>query len=131
MTEQTEDGQRAEPSISERLEHIEELQAELAEEIHELIEIETHAAHGQRKPKAKRYAFKVGRNRFEVTEAVLTGRSILEIAGLTPVEKYTLRQVAHGGVLTVIGLTDEVDLRAPGIERFRAMPRTAQDGCSP
>jgi hypothetical protein len=50
------------------------------------------------------------------------------LAGKVPPEKYTLRQVEHGGVLKLIELKEEVDLRAPCIERFRAMPRTAQDG---
>lgn len=114
--------------VAERIEHIEALLEEVEEELLELIEIEEHAASGKKKPKARRYAFRVGKKRIEVAEPVITGRRILELAGLTPPEKYTLRQVEHGGVLQLIELDDEVDLRAPGIERFRAMPRTAQDG---
>jgi len=110
--------------IVERLEEIERLE----EEILELIEIEAYAATLKRKPRAKVYAFRVGKTRIEVTDPIITGRRILELAGKVPPEKYTLRQVEHGGVLKPIALNDEVDLRAPGVERFRAMPRTAQDG---
>lgn len=97
-------------------------------EILELIEIEVYAAMHKRKPRAKRYAFLVGKTRIEVEEPIITGCRILELAGKVPPEKYILRQVEHGGVLKVIELNDKVDLRAPGIERFRAMPRTAQHG---
>jgi hypothetical protein len=112
----------------EKLEEFEVLEETIEEEILELIEIEEHAATGKRKPKAKVYAFRVGKERFEVTDPIITGRRILEVAGKIPPEKYILRQVEHGGVLKVIELTDTVALRAPGVERFRAMPRTAQDG---
>ena len=114
--------------FEDRLQHIQGLVEETEEEILELLEIEAHAASGKRKPKARKYAFRVGKTRIEVQEPVITGRKILELAGKIPAEKYTLRQVEHGGVLKLIELQDEVDLRAPGIERFRAMPRTASDG---
>jgi hypothetical protein len=114
--------------IVEKLEEIERLEDAIEEEILEIIEIEAYAATLKRKPKAKLYAFRVGKVRFEVTDPIITGRCILELAGKVPPEKYTLRQVEHGGVLKLIELNDKVDLRAPGVERFRAMPRTAKDG---
>ena len=94
----------------------------------EVIEIEVYAATLKRKPKARRYAFRVGKTCIEVEDPIITGRRILELAGKVPPEKYILRQVEHGGVLKLIELNDKIDLRAPGVERFRAMPRTAQDG---
>lgn len=97
-------------------------------EILEVIEIEIYAATRKRKPKARRYAFLVGKTRIEVEDPIITGRRILELAHKVPPEKYILRQVEHGGLLKVIELNERVDLRAPCIERFRAMPRTAQDG---
>lgn len=113
--------------VVERVE-IEAVVAEDGGEILELVEIEVYAATLKRKPRAHLYAFRVGKMRIEVKDPIITGRRILELAGKVPPEKYILRQVEHGGVLKLIGLNDEVDLRAPGIERFRAMPRTAQDG---
>jgi Multiubiquitin len=97
-------------------------------EVLELIEIEVYASTRKRKPRAHRYAFLVGKQRIEVEHPIITGRRILELAHKVPPEKYILRQIEHGGVLKVIGLDEHVDLRAPCIERFRAMPRTAQDG---
>jgi hypothetical protein len=113
-----------------KLAEIELLEEAIELEILELIEIEAYAATRKRKPRAKVYAFRVGKTRIEVKEPVITGRRILELANKLPPEKYILRQVEHGGVLKVIELKDEVDLRAPGVERFRAMPRTAKDGAA-
>jgi hypothetical protein len=121
-------GAPEENALAGTVEEIEAVLEELDEVILELIEIEEHAATRKRKPKAKVYAFRVGKTRIEVTDPIITGRRILELAGKVPPDKYTLRQVEHGGVLKPIGLDQEVDLRAPCIERFRAMPRTAQDG---
>jgi hypothetical protein len=115
---QTKQEQQGEPCVEGAIE----------EEVLELIEIELYAATLKRKPKAKVYAFRVGKERFEVKQPLITGRHILELAGKNPPEKFILRQVEHGGVLKVIELNQEVDLRAPGVERFRAMPRTAKDG---
>lgn len=112
--------------VIEKIDVIEEITE--SGEILELIEIEVYAATLKRKPRAHLYAFRVGKTLIEVKDPIITGRRILELAGKTPPEKYILRQVEHGGVLKVIELDDKVDLRAPGVERFRAMPRTAQDG---
>jgi Multiubiquitin len=101
---------------------------EAVEEIIDELEIEAHAHTGRRKPRARVYLFRVGKELFRATDPVLTGRQILEIAHKLPPEKYILRQILHGGEVRVVGLDDTVDLRAPGVERFRAMPRTAQDG---
>jgi hypothetical protein len=116
-----------EEAVIEKVEITEVLEEEDGE-ILELIEIEAYAATHKRKPRAKRYAFLVGKTRIEVEDPIITGRRILELAGKVPPDKYILRQVEHGGVLKVIGLEEKVDLRGPCIERFRAMPNTAKDG---
>lgn len=97
-------------------------------EIMEIIEIELYASSGKRKPRARTYVFRVGKQRFEVKDPILTGRQILELAHKLPPENYTLRQIFHCAEPKVIGLNETVDLRAPGVERFRAMPDTAKDG---
>jgi hypothetical protein len=114
--------------VIEKVEVIETLLEEDDGEILDVIEIEVYAATRKRKPRAHLYKFRVGKTLIEVKDPIITGRRILELAGKVPPEKYTLRQVEHGGVLKLIELNEEVDLRAPCIERFRAMPRTAQDG---
>jgi hypothetical protein len=115
-------------AIIETIEEIECLEEAIEEEVFEFIEIEAYASSRKRKPKARLYVFRVGKTRIEVSEPIITGRRILELAGKIPPEKYTLRQVEHGGELKLIELEEKVDLRAPCIERFRAMPRTAKDG---
>lgn len=97
-------------------------------EMLEIVEIELYAASGKRKPRARTYVFRVGKQRIEVQEPIIMGRRILELAGKVPPENYTLRQIVHGAEPKVIALDETVDLRAPGIERFRAMPTTAKDG---
>lgn len=115
-------------NVVDRIVEIDALVVEADGVILEIVRIEEHVSLHQRKPKAHTYAFLVGKTRLEVTDPLITGRRILELAGKTPAEKYTLRQVEHAGVLKVIELNDVVDLCEPGIERFRAMPRTASDG---
>jgi hypothetical protein len=97
-------------------------------EILEIIEIELYASLGKQKPRARTYVFRVGKQRIEVNDPIITGRQILELAHKLPPENYTLRQIFHGAEPKVIELDETVDLRAPGVERFRAMPRTARDG---
>jgi hypothetical protein len=114
--------------IVEEVEIKETLLDEETGEVLQLVEIEVYAATLKRKPRAHLYAFRVGKTRIEVKDPIIAGRRILELAGKVPPEKYILRQVEHGGHLKLIELNQDVDLRAPGVERFRAMPRTAQDG---
>lgn len=97
-------------------------------EILEIIEIELYASSAKRKPRARTYVFRVGKQRIEVKDPIITGRQILELADKLPPENYILRQIFHRAEPKVIGLDETVDLRAPGVERFRAMPRTARDG---
>jgi hypothetical protein len=97
-------------------------------EMLEIIEIELYASSAKRKPRARIYVFRVGKQRIEVKDPIITGSQILELAHKLPPENYILRQIFHGAEPKVIGLDETVDLRAPGVERFRAMPRTAKDG---
>src|SRR5882724_8959356 len=90
--------------LVEKVDVIEEVIEEESGEILDLIEIEVYAATLKRKPRARLYAFRVGKARFEVKDPIITGRRILELATKIPPEKYILRQVEHGGVLKVIEL---------------------------
>jgi hypothetical protein len=47
-------------------------------EILEIIEIELYASSGKRKPRARTYVFRVGKQRIEVKDPIITGRQILE-----------------------------------------------------
>lgn len=94
----------------------------------EIIDLEEFAKLGKRPPKAKGYRFKVNDQAFVTTRPVLKGSEILEIAGLTPVDKYRLRLKVVGGKPEPIGPNDEVDLRRPGIEKFRAIRKDQNEG---
>jgi hypothetical protein len=57
-----------------------------------------------------------------------TGRAILTIAGLVPAEDYTLREKLAGQKPRKIELNEKVDLRRPGVEKFKALPRDQTEG---
>jgi hypothetical protein len=57
-----------------------------------------------------------------------TGRAILTLAGLLPAENYTLRIKLAGEKPQKVGLDEHVDLRRPGVEKFKALPRDQTEG---
>ena len=57
-----------------------------------------------------------------------TGREILTLAGLLPAENYTLRMKMAGEKPRKVGLDEKVDLRQPGVEKFKALPRDQTEG---
>lgn len=96
----------------------------------EELEIEEHAKKGGKDPAphAKRYIIRVDKTKFAVTQSSMTGCEILELAGKLPPEGYKLTQKFHDGAATTVGLTDLIDFRAPGIERFMTMKRDQTEG---
>lgn len=67
-----------------------------------------------------KYTFKVNRRRFESGESQITGKMILQIAGLAPEEDYELLYKINEKGYTPIQLDEKIDLRTAGIEGFRA-----------
>ena len=57
-----------------------------------------------------------------------TGRAILTVAGLLPAENYKLRVKMGGQPLRKVGFDEKVDLREPGVEKFKALPRDQTEG---
>ena len=100
----------------------------LDEVVDEIVELEEYARKGKRPPLAKGYRFKVNGEHFVVHEPVVTGREVLALAELTPPEEYTLRVKLAGQRPKKVELDDEVDLRAPGVEKFKALPRDQTEG---
>lgn len=94
----------------------------------EVVELEEMAAAGKKPPKANKYAIRVDKDRIVFEKGNVTGREILEAAHKVPPEKYVLRQIFAGGGVEKIELDQNVDLTRPGLEKFKTMPRTAQDG---
>ncbi len=68
------------------------------------------------------YTFRLNSKKFETNESKITGRQILTIANLSPVEDYELLQKINEKGFTPIQLDEEVDLKTAGIENLRARP---------
>lgn len=94
----------------------------------EIADIEEYARKGHRPPLCRSYRIKVNGKPFVVHEPAPTGREVLETAGLTPPEDYTLRVKVAGERPRKVGLDERVDLRAPGVEKFKALPRDQTEG---
>lgn len=107
---------------------VEQLVAEVEEIIEEIVDLEEYAKTGRKPPKARVYKFKVNDTLCTWKQPTILGRQILEQAGLKPPEDYTLREKMHGSEPKRIGLNDTVDLREPGIEKFRAIKRGQHEG---
>lgn len=98
------------------------------EVVDDVIDLEEYAKLGKRPPLAKGYRIKVNGDPFVVHDPKPTGRAILTLAGLLPAQDYTLRLKAAGEKPRKIGLDEHVDLRQPGVEKFKALPRDQTEG---
>jgi hypothetical protein len=98
------------------------------EVLDEIIDLEEYAKLGKRPPLSKGYRILVNGDPFVVNEPTPTGRAILTLAGLLPAENYTLRVKMAGEKPHKVGLDDKVDLRHPGVEKFKALPRDQTEG---
>lgn len=94
----------------------------------DIIDLEEYAKRGERPPLAKGYRIKINGDPYVVHDPKPTGREILTLAGLLPAEDYTLRLKAAGSKPEKIGLDEKVDLRKPGVEKFKALPRDQTEG---
>lgn len=94
----------------------------------EIVDLEEYAKAGKRPPLSKGYRIRVNGEPFVLHEPTVTGRAVLTLAGLLPVEHYTLRVKLAGEKPHKVGLDDKVDLRRPGIEKFKALPRDQTEG---
>ncbi len=86
----------------------------------EVVDIEEFAREAKPVPKGKRYRIRVDKEKFEVSQATITGKEILNLVQKTP-DKYNLYQHIRGGKPKVIRRDEQVDLTAPGVERFTTM----------
>ena len=94
----------------------------------EVIDLEEYAKRGERPPLSKGYRILVNGEPFVVHDPEPTGRAILTLAGLLPAEDYTLREKLAGQKPRKIGLDEHVDLRRPGVEKFKALPKDQTEG---
>jgi hypothetical protein len=98
------------------------------EVLEEIVDLEEYARLGKKPPLSRGYRFKVNGEPFVIHEPQPTGREILTVAGLLPAENYTLRVKFSGEKPRKVELDERVDLRHPGIEKFKALPRDQTEG---
>lgn len=106
-------------------EEVEAIREEISEEI---ADLEDYARRGVAPPHCRGYKIKVNGDPFIVHDRYITGREVLELAGLTPPKNYTLRVKVAGQRPQKVELNEKVDLRQPGIEKFKALPRDQTEG---
>ena len=94
----------------------------------DIVDLEEYAKLGKRPPLAKGYRLKINGDAYVVHDPTPTGREILTLAGLLPAKDYTLRIKLTGERPRKVELDDKVDLRLPGVEKFKALPRDQTEG---
>lgn len=94
----------------------------------DIIDLEEYAKRGEQPPLAKGYRIKINSKPFVIKDSAPTGRELLTLAGLLPAEDYTLRIKSAGSRPEKLVLDEPVDLRRPGIEKFKALPRDQTEG---
>jgi hypothetical protein len=102
--------------------------AGVEEVLDDIVDLEEYARLGKKPPLSHGYRIKVNGEPFIVHEPWATGRAILTLAGLLPAEHYTLRVKFAGEKPRKVELDERVDLRHPGIEKFKALPRDQTEG---
>lgn len=95
--------------------------------VDEVIELEVYFREQRRVPLARAYRIRIDKLYYRVDVPTMLARDLLRLADKTPPEKYVLRQIIHGQPVK-LELDDVVDFRTPGIEKFKTMLKTAQDG---
>jgi hypothetical protein len=106
-----------------------DIAAAIREEIlDEIADLEEYARQGKEPPHCRGYRIKVNGNPIVVAQSNPTGREILTLAGLAPPEEYTLRIKYAGHKPTPVKLDERVNLRHPGVEKFKALPVDQTEG---
>jgi hypothetical protein len=96
--------------------------------IEDIVDLEEYAKRGERPPLTKGYRIRVNGEQYVISDANPTGREVLTLAGLLPPENYTLRVKVAGKPPQKVGLDEKIDLRQPGVEKFKALPRDQTEG---
>lgn len=87
-----------------------------------IIDLEAFTKEDKKPPHGKKYKVKVGDHYFIFDHHIVTGKEILEKAGIAPVECYWLYQKLKGCDFEKIDLAEPVDLAQGGIEQFVVRP---------
>ncbi|HUK55989.1 MAG TPA: multiubiquitin domain-containing protein [Nitrospiria bacterium] len=98
------------------------------EMLDEIADLEEYSRLGKRPPHCRGYRIRVNGDKFVVNEPFITGREVLRLAGLLTPESYTLRVKITGQHPQKVELDGRVDLRRPGVEKFKALPCDQTEG---
>ncbi len=94
----------------------------------EIADIAEYAKNGKKPPRCRGYLIRVNGTGYVVNSGYISGLDVLKLAGLVPAESYTLRVKKAGQRPEKIELDEIVDLRCPGIEKFKALPKDQTEG---
>ncbi|MBL4890307.1 MAG: multiubiquitin domain-containing protein [Rhizobiaceae bacterium] len=83
---------------------------------------------GKKPPRSKGYRILINGKPFVSKKARITGREVLILGGKTPPENFTLRVKLAGHKPERVGLDEVVDLRHPGVEKFKSLPKDQTEG---
>lgn len=78
--------------------------------------------------KVRKFKIQIDKEMFETSEASLTGRQLLALAGKSPAEQFAIYEKVKGGQPKRIGLDQSVDLSVPGVEKFLTLPLDQTEG---
>jgi hypothetical protein len=98
------------------------------EVLEDIVDLEEYARLGKRPPLSRSYRIRINGEPYVVHEAEVTGREVLTLAGLLPVENYTLRVKITGEKPRKVELDEKINLRHHGVEKFKALPRDQTEG---
>ena len=96
-----------------------------------IIDIEQYAKEGKKIPMAEHYRIRIDKEHYVVDVPEMTGRSLLELAGKNPPERFALYQRMQGNKPKKIELDEIADFRTPGVERFMTLPLDQTEGGMP
>lgn len=94
----------------------------------EIADLEQYAREGREPPRCRSYRVRVNGEPLVFHDPTPTGREVLTKAGLVPPEDYTLRVKFAGAKPHKVDLDEEVNLRRPGVEKFKALPNDQTEG---
>lgn len=81
-------------------------------------ELEVHAAQGTPVPKSGQYKVRVDDKRYVLDDPKPTGRQLIDLTGVRPIDEYLIFLKLRGGGFEEIRLNETVDLTRNGTERF-------------
>jgi hypothetical protein len=112
------------------VEHSDHKHTQVGEEevLEDIVDLQEYARLGKQPPLSRGYRIRINGDPFVVHEPEITGRQVLTLAGLLPVENYTLRVKIVGEKPRKVELDEKINLRHHGVEKFKALPKDQTEG---